>query len=230
MHFRCRSIELKRRWSTFWYGTTNLISLAMRGLHPKDDVTAWFDCRLILLIIFGCVDEPADAPILQGEWTSCVLMALFSYRRGSGFYQGSKRHIILKILLCSIPPTRMFHTMFHAYFTSPTIYLLSHHRLLHWYDNNIMSPIIWLSLAIARRVKTVYLLVTSLVTSSVWQIFIILPKTWLTIILAFSNQFIHSTWDVSIFVMFWTFYLPVFVRTMVLPGTLPKSIRGSYTR
>ena len=153
-----------------------------------------------------------------------------SYRQGSGFYQGSKRHIILKILLCSIPPTKMFHAMFHAYFTSPTIYLLSHHRLLHWYDNNIMSPIIWLSLAIARRVKTVYLLVISLVTSSVWQIFIILPKTCLTIILALSNQFIHSTWDVSIFVMFWTFYLPVFVRTMVLPGTLPKSIKGSNTR
>lgn len=215
---------------TSWDGTTNLISLATRGLHPKDDVTAWFDCRLILLMIFGCVDEPADAPNLQGEWTSCMLKAPFYHRRGSGFYQGSKRHIILKILLCSIPPTRMFYAMFHAHFSSPTIYLLSHHRLLRWYDDNIMSPIIWLSLAIARRVKTVYLLVTSLVSSSVWQIFIILPKACLTINIAFSNQFLHSTWDVSIFVMFWTFHLPVFVRTMVLPSTLPKSIRGSYTR
>ena len=215
---------------TSWDGTTNLISLATRGLHPKDDATAWFDCWLILLMIFGCVDEPADAPNLQGEWTSCMLKAPFYHRRGSGFYQGSKRHIILKILLCSIPPTRMFYTMFHAHFSSPTIYLLSHHRLLPWYNDNIMSPIIWLSLAIARRVKTVYLLVTSLVTSSVWQIFIILPKACLTINIAFSNQFLHSTWDVSIFVMFWTFRLPVFVRTMVLPSTLPKSIRGSYTR
>ena len=35
-------------------------------VHPKNDATARFDCQLILLIIFGCLDEPTDASNLWG--------------------------------------------------------------------------------------------------------------------------------------------------------------------